>query len=250
MMDLRGIPGDSIYREYIDPADLQHFQHVGNRMRDAISAVRGHVYTVEPSVLLYPTSGTSVDYAYSRHFVDATKRKVFSYTLETGLEFQPVAAEAQQVIKEVSSGLIEFCNACLCPVETLSSGNGLTTQLERMRQFRDRVMVAQPSGRRYLALLDTHTEEILRLILADKSLRKKAIDVLEKLTDVVAPVHGETSPIPKSLVKSVRDLFKTAAGKASPQLKKTLAALQADLKFFEGHTAENGLQRANANLPD
>src|SRR5262249_30959660 len=172
--------------------------------RDAISAVRGHVYTVEPSVLLYPTSGTAVDYGYSRHLVDATKRKVFSYTLETGLEFQPVAAEAQQVIKEVSAGLVEFCNACLCPVETLSLGTPLTARLERMRQFRDRVMLAQPSGRRYLGLFDTHGEEMLRLIVTDKNLRKKAIDVLEKVTDVVAPAHGETGRIRAGLVKSVR----------------------------------------------
>ena len=49
----------------------------------------------------------------------------------------------------------------------------------------------------------------------------------------------------ESLLKAVGDLFKAAGGKASPELKKTFATLQAELKFFEGQTAESGLKRAN-----
>jgi hypothetical protein len=39
---------------------------------------------------------------------DATKRKVFAYTVETGTEFQPPYSEALNIISEVSSGLVEF----------------------------------------------------------------------------------------------------------------------------------------------
>jgi carboxypeptidase T len=105
---MRGTAGDSIYREYMPQTDEDWFATTGERIKDAIAAVRGRVYRVEPSINLYPTSGTSKDYAYSRHFVDATKRKVFAYTVETGTEFQPPYSEALNIISEVSSGLVEF----------------------------------------------------------------------------------------------------------------------------------------------
>ncbi|MCI0428384.1 MAG: M14 family metallopeptidase [Nitrospiraceae bacterium] len=110
---LRGTKGDTLYKEYIPQTDLNWLVKAGYEMRDAIAAVRGRVYTVKQSVLLYPTSGTSKDYAFSRHFVDASKHKVYAYTLEIGLEFQPPYAEALNIISEVSAGLIQFCLTCL-----------------------------------------------------------------------------------------------------------------------------------------
>jgi carboxypeptidase T len=243
---LRGVKGDTVYKEYIDAADQSHFVKVANRMRDAIAAVRGHRYTVEPAVGVYPASGIANDYGYSRHPTDGSKRKVFAYTLETAREFQPLEPEALQVIKEVSAGLVEFCNQCLCPVDILSSGIGRVARLDRMRAFRDRVMLAQPSGRRYVNLLETHTVEIIRLIAADANLRKAAIGVLQKLADVVVPARGASRTIPAGLLKATGELFKTAGRKASPKLKKTLATLQNELKFFKGQTAEGGLKKANA----
>ena len=53
-------------------------------MRDAIKAAHGRQYSVKGAVGLYPTSGTSDDYAYSRSFVDAHKGKVLGYTIEWG----------------------------------------------------------------------------------------------------------------------------------------------------------------------
>ena len=117
-----------------------------------------------------------------------------------------------------------------------------------MRQFRDRVMLAQPSGRRYVELLESHTVEIIHLMAADANLRKRAIDVLQKLNDVVVPARGESGKISAALLKAVGDLLKAAGGKASPELKKTLATLQTELKFFEGQTAESGLKMANGKL--
>src|SRR5262249_3951659 len=108
---LRGTVGDAVYKEDIPQADRDWFVTTGNRVRDAVATVRGRVYTVEQGVLLYPTSGTAHDYAYSRHFVDVTKRRVYAYTLETGQQFQPPYSEALNIITEVSAGLIEFCVA-------------------------------------------------------------------------------------------------------------------------------------------
>ena len=60
---------------------------------------------------LYPTSGASDDYAFSRHFADNTKTKVYGFTIECGRSFQPTWDEAEDVIREVCAGLIAFCLA-------------------------------------------------------------------------------------------------------------------------------------------
>ena len=44
--DLRGILGDA-YREYIPAADHTKFMAMGNKIRDAIAAVRDRTYTVQ-----------------------------------------------------------------------------------------------------------------------------------------------------------------------------------------------------------
>jgi hypothetical protein len=46
---------------------------------------------------------------YSRHFVDSTKEKVIAYTLEWGKEFQPPYTEMQNIIQEITCGLLAFC---------------------------------------------------------------------------------------------------------------------------------------------
>src|SRR6516162_782337 len=67
---LRGVPGSAVYGEYIPQADLDWYTSTGDAVQAAIKAVRGTVYTMKQSIGLYPTSATSDDYSYSRHFVD------------------------------------------------------------------------------------------------------------------------------------------------------------------------------------
>jgi hypothetical protein len=82
-------------------------------VRDAIASVRGRLYAVQQGAGLYPTTGTTEDYGYSRHFWDSSQKKVWSFVLETGLEFQPPYEEALNIMDEVSAGLIEFCLGCM-----------------------------------------------------------------------------------------------------------------------------------------
>jgi murein tripeptide amidase MpaA len=103
---VRGRPQDSAYGEFINPADLDMITAVSARMNDAIQAVRGDDYGVEQAYGLYPTSGASDDYAFSRHLVDPAKSKVFGFTIECGRTFQPTWAEAENVIREVTAGLV------------------------------------------------------------------------------------------------------------------------------------------------
>ena len=111
---MRGNAADNAYREYIEANDLNLAVDLANAMRDAIQAVRGRTYTVESSFALYPTAGTSDDYAFSRYLVDSSKAKMIAYTIEWGSEhnptpFHPPYRQMQHIIQEVTSGLLEFC---------------------------------------------------------------------------------------------------------------------------------------------
>jgi carboxypeptidase T len=110
----RGRLSDEVYREYIPTADEMAAVEMGRRMGAAIRLVRGRQYQVKQSVGLYPTSGSSDDYAYSRHLVDPTKGKIMTFTIEWGRShastpFHPPYPEMRKVMRDVSSGLLELC---------------------------------------------------------------------------------------------------------------------------------------------
>jgi len=109
IIDSSGLPDGPVYKEYMPESDLSLAIDLGNIMKSAIQAVRGTIYTVKSSDNLYPTSGASDDYAYSRHFKDTTDRKIISYTIEWGTKFQPPYAEMRKIIQEITSALISFC---------------------------------------------------------------------------------------------------------------------------------------------
>jgi carboxypeptidase T len=104
----RGHPGDSLYKEYIHKKDLDWYISAGQRIKDAIAAVRGTDYTVQPGMNLYPTSGTCHDYVYSLRY-NGANRMIMGFTIETAKRFQPEFSEARNIIPEVCAGLIESC---------------------------------------------------------------------------------------------------------------------------------------------
>ncbi|MBL8228512.1 MAG: hypothetical protein JNL98_08545 [Bryobacterales bacterium] len=105
----RGIPSDSAYREFVPTLDQNTMVSLAHRMNAALSAVRGTSYQVQQAVGLYPTSGTSDDYAFSRHIVNGLNRKIYAFTIEFGDEFVPAFQEMRQVINEVCAALTELC---------------------------------------------------------------------------------------------------------------------------------------------
>lgn len=110
----RGLSGDATYREYIDACDQGTSVDLANRLRNAVQAVRGRAYTVQSSFNLYPTAGTSTDYMFSRHIINRARGKVHAFTIESGsgsnpTPFHPPYAEMENIIQEVTAGLLEFC---------------------------------------------------------------------------------------------------------------------------------------------
>jgi hypothetical protein len=106
----------NVYKEYIPKEDLGTYTSLASSIRDGIEPVRGKEYAVTQAVGLYPTSGSGDDYAFSRHFSDATRNKIFAFTIEWGskdesaqISFQPEWDEMQKIICDISAGLTEFC---------------------------------------------------------------------------------------------------------------------------------------------
>lgn len=109
---VRGILGDNAYNEYIPSNEEAAAEDLANAFAAGIKAVKGVDYLVEQSVGLYPTSGASDDYSYSRHYVDPAKSNVTAFTLEWGPppEYHPDYDTAMTgIIDDITSGLIAYC---------------------------------------------------------------------------------------------------------------------------------------------
>jgi len=113
--EVRGIPRDLDYREFIETQDENYLKTLANRMNSALAGVRGRKYKVTQAVGLYPTSATSDDYVFSRHIVNGRKnQKIYGFTIEFGKEetgFIPPFSEMKNVIDEVGAALTELCIA-------------------------------------------------------------------------------------------------------------------------------------------
>jgi hypothetical protein len=109
----RGIVGDTIYREWIEEPDYGKVSNVSNRVARAMQTVGGRSYRPLQAVGLYPTSGASDDYAYSRYRANAKLNKVHGFTMEFGYptNFYPTLAEYYANLKDTGAGLMEFCLA-------------------------------------------------------------------------------------------------------------------------------------------
>ncbi|MCK7624284.1 M14 family metallopeptidase [Streptomyces sp. RS10V-4] len=106
---LRGDAGDARYREYIPASDLAQATGLARDFAAAVHGVRGTDYTAKSAFDLYPTCGSSDDYAFARHLTDPARGKVLAYTIEWGTEFQPQWDEMENIIKDISAGLLQFC---------------------------------------------------------------------------------------------------------------------------------------------
>lgn len=105
----RGRPNDLTYAEYIPKEDEHTEQELAEAFCQGLKGVRGLAYKPITGFHLYPTSGTSDDYVYSRHMADPDQGKVLGFTVEWGTEFHPRWAEMEQIIRDVDAGLVQFC---------------------------------------------------------------------------------------------------------------------------------------------
>lgn len=113
---LSDIPGCGRgYGEYTPTADLNTNIATAQRIASAMTAGGGRAYTALQAAAVYPTSGASDDYAYSRHFADPSKNLVHAYTVEYGFgnsaascPFYPSVSQYNSNLKATSAGFMEL----------------------------------------------------------------------------------------------------------------------------------------------
>lgn len=237
----RGVQGTG-YREYIDPGDATWFATAGKDVRDSISAVRGRTYTVQQGILLYPTSATVHDYAYSRHLVQATDRKVMGFTIETGREFQPPWAEAEQIIEEVQAGLVALVQSAMCAAESVLTGTTAAAHLEAIRGMRDDVVQPSRAGRALISLFEAHGAEIERAIAAKRVKRADVVRLVNRWAKSARPNSLATAPVPAEVVDAATALLAQLADGASPAFKRAAKRAQRDLTAFRDQTVADALK--------
>ena len=134
----RGVTGPGAYKEYLPRADQKISVDLATRMKNAIKAVRGKAYTVQQDFALYPTAGTSDDYATARSWLDPTRSKVYSFTIEWGTEFQPPYTEMSKIIQDITAAMLDFC---LGAVATTATTTTTAAVARRRRTTRPRTAV-------------------------------------------------------------------------------------------------------------
>lgn len=174
------------YKEYMPPRDLLRFQTVGQRIVDAIKAVRGRVYTSQASIALYPTTGTAGDYAYSRHIANPRLRKTYGYTFETGPftgnsadSFHP--ADPTLIKRDAKAGMLTLAHQCICAIELI--GWQLLKrdkEITILRTVRDDLLSTTASGRDWISLFERSQHQLLTVVLADERMAKEAAELLKR----------------------------------------------------------------------
>ena len=118
---LKDTPGeDGGYGEYKPTEEAEVNEGAAKRMAQAMTAGGGEEYTAIQSASLYPTSGATDDWAYSRHFADPDLNLVHAYTVEFGFgndatscPFYPTATQYNQALRETGAGFMELLLAAV-----------------------------------------------------------------------------------------------------------------------------------------
>lgn len=252
---LRGVLGSG-YAEYIPSADQSRFRDVGARVRAAIAAVRGRTYVLEESSDLYPTSGVSADYAYSRFF-GGRRTKVWGWVFETNTGaqgssygFQPPYGDALAVMDEVSSGLIQLLLSTICVVREVGTSLLGEASVDRLRIFRDGYMQRSSRGRAWNDELERHSEEVLRLILDDAQAKAAFEGALRAAAALVAGEGGpDAAVLDERSAQPMRDLLDHLAKRGSPGLRTSVRRLRADLQASVGKSPMGALGRLRKTEP-
>jgi hypothetical protein len=199
--------------------------------------VRGRVYTAEQGISLYPTTGTAQDYAYSRSFIDTGRRRILGFTLETAREFQPPDAEKDNVITEVSAGLMECLLETLCPAEVLQSLIDTIFPLPALRRFRDQYMLTTEAGVRYERMFRAHSLELVKLAEKSKAARGAGSTLLRVASQFFTD-QGDLSPhkIASEDIVHVANALAVVRKEAGSKLKADIDIALKDVKKLEGES--------------
>ncbi|MGW4689890.1 M14 family zinc carboxypeptidase [Streptomyces sp. NPDC004244] len=246
-----GVPD---YQEYMTPRDLRRFQTVAQRVVDAITAVRGRVYTPQTGFGLYGTTGTQSDYAYSRHIASPTLHKTYGFTLETGPwvgtpedSFHP--ADPTLIKRDAKSGLMALLQQSICGFDVIAA-QLLQRQVEvdALSRIRDEELADTEAGREWIALFERVQAPLSPFLLADERLAGQAAAVLEDMgrlaQDEDAVLTDEEVELGLSLVGELGKLTE------SPDARADLTAAGTELDRLRGLTSAEVVRRLRRRSPE
>lgn len=242
------------HQEYMPPRDLQRFETVAQRIVDEIAAVRGRVYTPEPGLGLYATTGTHSDYAYSRHIADPALRKVYGYTFETGPwmgnvpdSFHP--PDPAPVKEEAESGLIALIQQCICAIELIGARFlGREEEVGVLRRVRDELFATTPAGREWIALYERVQTPLTAVVLEDERLARRAADVLARAGGLF---RDEEATVPGDVVDEALEILRELEERApTDDVRAELRTLRPVLEQAAGRSTAEMVQALMARGPE
>jgi murein tripeptide amidase MpaA len=242
------------YQEYILPRDLQRFQTVGSRIVSAISSVRGRVYANEPSIALYPTTGTQSDYAYSRHIANPKLRKTYGFTFETGPWAGNVAdsfhpADPALIKRDAKAGMIALMQQCICAIE-LVGARFLTTDDEvlELRRIRDEMLGTTEAGRAWIALVERTQLALVSSLVVSEQLSAQAAELVKRGAELTK--RPRTRIRDNDVDAAIRFLQALSSAAAADEVREDLRAIQQRLESIRGLTSARILESLMAEPPE
>lgn len=202
-----GIPG---YQEYITPQDLLRFTTVGQRVVDAIAAVRGSAYTPQAGRALYATTGTQSDYVYSRHIADPALGKTYGFTIETGPRVDSVEdsfhpPDPTLIKRDAKAGMLALAEQSICAFDLIGLQQlNRQTEVDALRRVRDDVLANTEAGREWITLVERVELPVASLLFADEGLAGRAAALIERTGTLFA---DETSVVGDEDVDLARALL-------------------------------------------
>lgn len=242
------------YQEYIPPRDLQRFQTVASRIVSAISSVRGRTYTSEPSVALYPTTGTQSDYAYSRHIANPKLRKTYGFTFETGPWAGTVAesfhpADPTLIKRDAKAGIIALMQQCICAIELIGA-RFFTTDAEvaELRRFRDEVLATTEAGRAWIALFERAQLPLLTTLMEDEQLSSQAAELVKRAAELTKATRARIRE--EDVDEAVRFVRTLGRARAAGEVRADLRAVERRLEGLRGLTSARAVASLMAEPPE
>ena len=114
---LRGRPGNN-YGEHMVSGDLNEHDRLMQVLSNTIAAANGPMYPTIGTFEFSPSSGTSHDFAYSRHLADPQNfGKILSFVVEwSNVPHPDWVAHMRRIVSEVTAGLFGFAIATQHPL--------------------------------------------------------------------------------------------------------------------------------------
>ena len=233
----RGTAGDA-YKEHIVNKDRQFYETTAIRMRDRVREVANRNYIAEQGFDLYATSGTLMDYPYSRHRANTALHKILSMTVEIGFfadgQFRPSPDATAQIVRNEGAVLIvEFCLAIMCVGDAvLSSTASAASAAKTLHSIRD-ILERYPAGQTYVDWLERFGAEAV-IKLADPTIVR---EVGALLKGVSAWWKAGDEPLDDEIAERATRLLQKLRRRASRNLAVAIDTAIADVKRVRGMPA-------------